>query len=311
MRLYSGTSDLRAMQALTQRLGPRDARWHIGELVWYRYATLPPAAPGRAPEDLDRDPSLPTALWERDGEIAAWAWVDRPAELSLHHDPAYPELVDEILRWFDETAQGDRRTVTVLDAETDLIDALRRHGYREETGTGDEEGHHDEDPFFIHLRRDLAGLPEPVVPAGYTLRPVRDERDAAVRAAAHRAAFSRPDAPSKVTEASYARMMGIWPYRTDLDWLVEASDGTPVAFCLVWPDEHNREAVLEPVGTDPGHRRLGLASAAILGALHTARGLGMETARVAARGDEAYPSARATYRSLGFRRTGRNVDFVR
>ncbi|MFB4316130.1 GNAT family N-acetyltransferase [Actinomadura sp. 21ATH] len=290
MRSYSGPSDLRAMQALTQRLGPRGSRWHIGELVWDRHQH-----PGR-------DASLPTALWERDGEVAAWAWLERPAELKLHHDPAHPGLVEDVLRWFDEVAEGDSRTVVVLDAETGLIETLRRHGYREDTAPG---------PFFVHLRRALAALPEPRVPAGYTLRHVRDARDAGIRAAAHRAAFSRPGAPSKVTGAAYERLMGIWPYRNELDWLVEAPGGTPAAFCLVWADEHNREAVLEPVGTDPGHRRRGLASAAILAALRTARDLGMETARVAARGDDAYPSARATYASVGFRRAGRNVTYVR
>ncbi|GAA3939912.1 hypothetical protein GCM10023085_21740 [Actinomadura viridis] len=289
MRLYSGPADLRAMQSLTQRLDPRTSRWHIGELTWYRH------------QHLDRDRSLPTALWESGGEVLAWAWADPSGSLDLQLDPDRPELAEEVLAWFEEVAEGDARTVTVLDAETDLIATLRRHGYRERTGA----------PFFIHLRRDLDGLPEPRVPGGYTLRPVRGPGDAAARAAVHRAAFSRPDAPSRVTGAAYERMMGVWPYRAGLDWLVEAPGGMPAAFCLVWLDEHNREAVLEPVGTDPGHRRRGLASAAVLGALRAARDLGAETARVAARGDDDHPSARATYRSVGFRRSARNLVFVR
>jgi ribosomal protein S18 acetylase RimI-like enzyme len=105
--------------------------------------------------------------------------------------------------------------------------------------------------------------------------------------------------------------MRTWPYRKELDWLVVAPDGTPAAFCLVWLDEHNRVVVLEPVGTDPDHRRRGLARAAILGALHAARRLGATSARVCARGDDDYPSARATYQSLGFRRFARNVTFER
>ncbi|GAA2408699.1 hypothetical protein GCM10010191_16610 [Actinomadura vinacea] len=287
MRLYSGPADLRAMQSLTSRLGPR-ARWHIGELVWYRH-------------QHGEHSSWPTALWERGGEPVAWAWVVPPGNLDLHLDPAHADLFDDVLRWFDKVAERGSRAVTVLDDETALIERLRRHGY-EETASG---------PFFIHLRRDLRELPEPEVPEGYVLRPVRGAADAPARAAVHRAAFSRPDAPSKVTGTVYERLMGVWPYRAGLDWMVEAPDGTPAAFCLVWLDEHTREAVLEPVGTDPGHRRRGLASAAILAALHTARGLGAETARVAARGDDDYPSARATYRSVGFRQAARNVAFTR
>ncbi|MEU6711251.1 GNAT family N-acetyltransferase [Nonomuraea sp. NPDC046802] len=290
MRIYEGPEDLRAMQSLTQRLWSPASRWHVGDLAWSRF------------QHVGREPEWPTALWERDGEVAAWAWARLPGTLDLHLDPEQHDLAEEILRWFDGVAQDDGRVVTLLDAESGIADVLRGHGYREQTSG----------PFFIHLRRDLDALPEPKVPDGYTLRPVGGEDDAAARASVHRAAFSLPGLPSsQVTAESYLQVMRAWPYRRELDWLVEAPDGTPVAFCLVWLDAHNRVAVLEPVGTDPAHRRRGLASASILAALHTARRLGAEYARVCARGDDDYPSARATYQSLGFRRYARNVTFVR
>jgi ribosomal protein S18 acetylase RimI-like enzyme len=278
------------MQVLTERLWSDTSRWHLGELVWFRF------------QHIGREAEWRTCLWEHGEQVVAWAWVKLPGQLDLQVDPAHIGLAAEILRWFDDVAEGDGRAVTVLDAEADLIDVLRRGGYREQT-TG---------PYFIHLRRSLAELPEPRIPDGYTLRSVRGESDAGARAAVHRAAFSRPDRPpSGVSAGSYLRVMRAWPYRAELDWLAEAPDGAPAASCLGWLDERNRVAVLEPVGTDPGHRRRGLASAATLGALHAARRLGAEYARVCARGDDAYPSARATYEALGFRRYARNVTFVR
>lgn len=279
------------MQALTQRLWSSASRWHIGDLAWSRF------------QHIGREPEWRTALWECDGEPVAWAWAKPPGDLDLHLDPAHPDLAPEILRWFDEVAPGESRTVTMLDAETALIHVLRRHGYVEATGG----------PFFIHLRRSLADLPQPPdPPAGYTRRCVSGESDADARARVHRAAFSLPGLPpSKVSGDSYRAVMRAWSYRSELDWFVEASDGTPVAFCLVWLDEHNRVAVLEPVGTDPAHRRRGLARATILAALHAARELGAESARVCARGDDDYPSARATYQAVGFRRYARNVSYVR
>jgi ribosomal protein S18 acetylase RimI-like enzyme len=289
-RPYHGPADLRSMQSLTQRLWSWTSRWHMGELVWFRY------------QHTGREPQWPTSLWECDKEIVGWAWAKLPGDLDLHLDPAHTQVMDQILRWFDDVADGEQRTVTVLDAQTDLMEVLRQHGYHEQDGG----------PFFIHFRRSLENLPGPTVPDGYTLRPVRDEGDADARARAHRAAFSLPGLPpSQVTADGYLRVMRAWPYRRELDWLVEAPDGTPVAFCLVWLDEHNRVAVLEPVGTDPRHRRRGLASAATLGALHVAQRLGANSARVVARGDDAYPSARATYQSLGFRPYARNVTFLR
>jgi ribosomal protein S18 acetylase RimI-like enzyme len=277
------------MQALTQRLWSDTSRWHVGELAWFRF------------EHIGREPEWRTRLWEYGEQVVAWAWVRLPGHLDLHLDPEHLDLAGEILRWFDDTAEADSRTVTLLDAETDLIRVLRGDGYHEQAG-----------PYFIHLRRSLAELPEARIPSGYTLRCVRGASDAGARAGVHRAAFARPDAaPPRVTADSYLQVMRTWPYRAELDWLVEAEDGTPVAFCLVWLDEHNWVAVLEPVGTAPGHRRRGLASAATLAALRSARLLGAESARVCARGDDGYPSARATYESLGFRRYARNVSFAR
>ncbi|WP_218009604.1 GNAT family N-acetyltransferase [Actinomadura kijaniata] len=285
MRPYTGPADLRAMQELARRLP--DPRLHPGELAWSRF------------QHLGREPEWRTALWEDDGRVVAWGWA-RPGHLDLQYDPARPELADAVLRWSDRAVPGGEREVTALDTETPLIEALRRHGYRERR----------DGPFFVSMRLDLADLADPKVPDGYTLRPVRGEEDAGARAAVHRAAFSLPGhPPSRVTAESYRQVMRAWPYRAGLDWLVEAPDGTPAAFCLVWLD--GGTAVLEPVGTDPAHRRRGLASAAILAALRAARDLGATTARVTARGDDGHPSARATYASLGFHTHARTLSFTR
>ncbi|MFE3448708.1 GNAT family N-acetyltransferase [Nonomuraea sp. NPDC059194] len=290
-RDYQGPSDLRAMQEVTRRLWTRCKRWHIGDLAWRRF------------ERLGREPDWRTALWERDGRPVAWAWATVSGSLDLHVDPGDVELAEEIIDWYGEGGGG---TVTLLDSEKELAELLQSRGYQERA----------DGPYFIHLSLDLAGLPAPRVPEGYTLRAVRDERDAAARAAVHAAAFAPSRVtpsrvtPSRVTADSYLQVMRAWPYRTELDWLVETTEGEPVAFCLVWLDEESGVAVLEPVGTDPAHRRRGLATAAILGALHEARRLGARTARVCARGDDDYPSARATYQAMGFRPYARNVTFV-
>lgn len=131
-----------------------------------------------------------------------------------------------------------------------------------------------------------------------------------MRAAVHAAAFSRPDRPSRMTGETYRRVMSAPNYRPGLDWIVEHADGA-AAFCLVWWDPSNDSACLEPVGCHPGHRRSGLASAVIYAALRQAAGWGAEVARVCARGDADYPSARALYQSVGFTVIGRNDTWQR
>ncbi|HZE38341.1 MAG TPA: hypothetical protein VE172_05965, partial [Stackebrandtia sp.] len=210
-------TDLPALQQLTGRLWPRQPRFHIGELTWRRF------------QHAGREPEWPTAWWERDGRVLAWGWAEPPSELEMQVDPATGELVAEVLGWFDTHATGTRREVTVMDSETHLVDGLRGRGYRPI----------DDGPFFVHLRRDLDDIPRPVVPRGYRLRPVRDESDAAHRAAAHAAAFSIPGRPSRVTETSYRQLMRRWPYDPGLDWMVTDADDRAAAFCLIWMDEEN------------------------------------------------------------------------
>lgn len=288
-RLYTGPADLREMQSLAQRLWSPASRWHPGELAWLRL------------QHVGREAEWTTSLWYDRGRLVAWGWAKPPGHLDLQLDPARIDLAEEILGWFHDTARGDRHTITVLDAETGLISTLLRHAYREET----------DGVFFLHLRRELKDLPEPRIPDAYSLRPVHGDGDADARARVHRAAFSVPNLPSTLPAARYRQIMHTWPYRADLDWLVEAPDGTPVSFCLVWLDGDNRVAVLEPVGTAPGHRRRGLATAAMLAALHAAHRLGAESARVCCRGDRGDPTARAAYEAIGFRPYARNLTFQR
>ncbi|MDT0270807.1 GNAT family N-acetyltransferase [Streptomyces sp. DSM 44915] len=278
-------AELSAMCALAERLWP--SRWHAGELVWFRLV------PGGEP------PGHRTASWERDGRTVAWAWRRPPARLDLQLDPGHPELAADVLRWFEEGTAGQPRRVTVLAGETALIATLRARGYRECAG----------EPYFVHLSRGLADLPAAATPAGYRCRAVRGPADAGRRAALHAAAFPPRPGDEPIGPDTYRTLMRDHRYLADLDQLVETEDGTPAAFCLAWLDQTNRAVALEPVGTAPAHRRRGLASVAVLAALHRARELGATTARVCARGDAAAPAARATYESLGFRPFARNLTF--
>jgi ribosomal protein S18 acetylase RimI-like enzyme len=279
------------MQTLTQRLWSPTTRWHLGDLAWTHHQH-----PGREP---DRH----TALWHTPGHHpAAWAWINGSASLDLHLDPAHPQLADDILTWFHHTATHTPRDVTILETETHIADALHRHGYQPQT----------DGPYFVLHHLDLTHLPPPPrPPAGYTLRHLTGPHDASARAAVHRAAFTLPGLPpSRVTTDSYRTVMNAWPYDQRLDWIAETPDGTPVSFCLVWLDPRNHDALIEPAGTHPDHRRRGLAAATTHAALHAARTLGARTARVSPRGDAAHPAPRHLYRSLGFHPQARTITYL-
>lgn len=282
-RSFDGAGGLDALSRWLRETGP--GRWDIGEPAWFRT--------GQRGEHAER-----IALWESEGRPVAWTWVRRGETgdaLDLRLDTGHPALAAEALRWFAEAAAPGARSVTVLDAEGGLLDTVRAHGYRERP----------EGSYLVHLRRGLRDLPTPQVAEGYWLRHSRGDLDAEARAAVHRAAFSGEAAGAAgaaVTAEDYRELMRRGPYRAELDWLAgRTADGRPAAFCLAWLDEAGRAVVIDPVGTDPEHRRRGLARAAMLAALHHGRRLGAETAWVCVPGDADRPSARAVCEALGFR----------
>jgi GNAT superfamily N-acetyltransferase len=285
-RDVAGTlADVRAMQRLCERIWWTGGGWHVGDLAWGRF------------QHVGREPEWPTALWERDGEVLAWAWVRLPGHLDLAVDPAYPRLVGEILDWFPTVATADELTAYAMSGEAHLVDAFRAAGYAPV-----------EDPErLIRYEHDLADLPEPVLPDGFTVRHVRGVEDLERRVEVHRSAFH----PSRVTVESYANVMTAWPYRPDLDWVVEAPDGRFAASCLIWWDERNKVGELEPVGTHADFRRMGLASAACLGALRALRDLGATTGVVCSHVGPGHEAPRGLYPSLGFADHSETVRFAR
>lgn len=82
---------------------------------------------------------------------------------------------------------------------------------------------------------------------------------------AHAKAFGYID-KAKYTKRSpdgYGILRQTPDYRSDLDLYVTTETGEIVAFCTMWYDQANRIGMLEPVGTNPNFRRMGLARAVI------------------------------------------------
>lgn len=286
-RPYRGRGDLRAMQRLVQDAwalrGPKVER-HVGDVAWAEASI-----PGRA-ETFKR------MLWWDGPRVVAWAWVYPPATLDFQLDPRRPELVDGVLEWFASEADGDVLETSALASDTNAVDALESRGYAQAPPQA---------PWFAYMARGLDDIPEPRTPQGYRLRTV-GPGDVAARTLVHQLSW----APSRVDEESVRDTMATWPYRFDLDCVVEAPDGSFSAYTLVWLDDENRVGEFEPVGTVPDERRKGLGRAVNLFALQRLREAGAETAVVMCRGDAAYPVPKRLYESVGFRQHDRSVTFA-
>jgi len=268
------------MQSLTQELwaqhGPYVAT-HVGDLAWWLHR----------PEGKRR-------LWFDGERCVAWARLHPPATLDyeLLQEHRGARLHDEVLAWLEAEAQGDVLSTYALETDEQSVAFVEARGYAR-----------PESPkwYAYHLRELDDALREPSVPDGFRLHTVDGDEDFRKRVEIHRAVW----APSRVTEEIYRRVTRAWPYRADLDCVVEAPDGRFAAYVLSWYDDANRVGLFEPVGTHPDFRRLGLASAVCQYAFRRLREEGAMHAQVLAQEE---PAVRL-YESVGFRRYTRIVEF--
>jgi ribosomal protein S18 acetylase RimI-like enzyme len=283
---------LAAARALASRRWRASGYWHPGGLSW-----------GLATGD-----AVALQAWYADGRSVAWAMLDGSGHVSAQCEPAADpggELAAAVIGWATSTSPG-LLAATVDAGEPRLRAALARAGLAEPTGA----------PYFLDLRRSLEDLPPVVLPTGYTVRPTHTG-EAAARAAAHRDAWSLLPVgqglpiTSTFDEAAYLAVAASPGYSVDLDLVVAAPDGELVATCTAWLDLASRSAELEPVGTSPRHRRLGLASAVCLAAMHALAARGATAVTVHPRGDDGYPAARAVYERIGFATVGRTMAYWR
>lgn len=297
---FRGPEVLRHMQSLVQREWTLHCNFHIGDLAWRWHSTGEKLA------------EWPTALWMEGDNCVGWGWIELPGELWFKVSRSHPELAFEILDWFEETASGNEFSAEVLDKEQDLIAPLINRGFEVET----------EGMFSRHTVCNLNALPVVKMPSGFKAYSMADEISPALRASAHALAWSvlpfrengrqvDTDAKSRVTETTHLQIMKTWPYRKDLDWIILAPDGTPAACCIMWYDEANGVGELEPVGTHPDYRRLGLGEAVCLSAMRALKAAGATRAIVYPRGDDAYPVPGKLYARLGFEPYGRTLTYTK
>jgi ribosomal protein S18 acetylase RimI-like enzyme len=281
-RPYETDADLRRMQSLQQELWALEGErthTHVGDLAWW------------AGTHIGWEPEWKRQLWLDGDRCVAWALLNRPASLDyeVHRDHRGRALHEEVLDWFESEAESGTLQAWVMDGDDASLELLTRRGFA------------PPDPYkwyaYYVLELDGPGTP-PQVPDGFTLRTVRGDEDLHERVEVHRATW----APSRVTEESYRKVMRAWPYRPDLDCVLEAPDGTFAAYVLCWYDDVNRVGEFEPVGTHPDHRRRGFGAAVCRYGLDRLREEGARKAIVYAGGRDEDVRARALYESVGLRR---------
>ena len=229
------------------------------------------------------------AVLSDDEELVGLALRDEN-DVIVQADIAHAEDRGDLLAWVEaRVRQTPKPEILVSVAEQD--DGLRRavlgRGYRESDRYGYE--------LVYELDADPGGTE---LPPGFEMISLTSSlTDAYVDL--HRAAWSRPSAPSTYDRRQHDLVTAMPDFRYELVPIVASSDGTLAAYCMSWFDPRSGSVEIEPLGTHPAFRRKGLARAIVREVLRRSWMLGAKSVLVW--GASANPEATALYLSAGLR----------
>lgn len=233
------------------------------------------------------NPSDILRLWLNDAdEIVGWAIAIPPKGFDIQsHDAA---VMGEALVWVQDSLTADTIETEVWDSDTFRTSIYTQHGFAPDP---------DALPYAVTVRALETLPPVPPLPPGFSIRAAAGVHEADLLAAVHAASFG-----SQWTGVQYAHLMETPGYAAEREFVVVAPDGRFAAFTVTWHDTLNQQGYFEPVGTHADFRRMGLARALMIHAMHKMRAAGMTHAQVVHESDQDNPASAALYATLGFTR---------
>ena len=229
------------------------------------------------------------AVLTDDDELVGVALRDE-GDVIVQTDTAHAGDLGDLLEWSEtrarETAEPEM-FLSVAQDDENLRHLLLRRGYEPTERYGYE------------LVDELAAEPaRPELPRGFemiSLTPALADAHVAL----HRAAWSRPNAPSSYDRRQHDAVTAMPDFRYDLVPIVRAVDGTLAAYCMSWWDSRSASVEIEPLGTHPDYRRMGLARTIVREVAR--RAWELRAQYVLVWGGTTNPEAMALYLSAGMR----------
>lgn len=228
--------------------------------------------------------------------MIAVSYTKPPGRCWLSVDPNYVSMAREIVPWMHDRVkelrgdkEGDAKMSFVVDDDdADFIRVLTDSGFHKGEVEGDKQ-----------IRSADTPVPTYSLPKGYSIRNAVIEKDFLKYREVQMAVFTHIVSMTKEQLVLYSTASF---YREDLDIIAVGPAGHFAAFCTARIDPVSKIAELEPVGTHPDHRRLGLAKAVIcesLKRLHKYR-----PSVIVILGAAPTEGARKLYKSVGFVNNG-------
>ena len=215
-----------------------------------------------------QDEGCEIGLWEDGDQLLAWA-VYQPAwwntDYVIHPAMRGTSLEKDVLSWSQtEMIRYAKRTGETfygsIEFFEDTPNAKQTIGHLEALGY--EKFDWTTRRFEIDLQRKL---PNPQLPAGFAIRPLRGQSEVETYVNLHRAAFGS----EKMTVPWRIRSLEHPAYRPEIDLVIIDPEGNLAGFCVCWLLQNMGQ--IEPLGVHPDYQGLGLGRALELTALHTLR----------------------------------------
>lgn len=214
-----------------------------------------------------------TRLWWHENSLIGLAYIDDCNNLWFEIDPmnVSPQLEDEIIAW-GITCMQRRNT---LVGRSDTLDACRQASNVLHINILENNGFSRCGFHTIRYSRSLkTPIPKQPLPAGFSLRHVKDEEEVKALVALHQAAFKTDN----MTIERRLAIMRTQDYDPSLDLLVVAPNGDLAAFCVCGLEENSdgQTGSTDPVGTHPRYQQLGLGKAIITAGLQALKTKGVK-----------------------------------
>ena len=233
-------------------------------------------------------------IWEDEQQIVAMS-ITRPSgacNLSIH--PHYIMHASEIVLWMQERVKelkendSVKMNIVVDDSDEELIAILSGVGFKKEEMEGDNQ-----------IRPLDSPIPDYSLPEGYVIRNAVIANEFEKYREVQIAVFPHIKSMSKQLLDTYSAASF---YHDDLDIVAVAPSGAFAAFCTARIDPVSKITELEPVGTHPDHRKLGLGKAVILESFRRLEKF--EPSAIVILGAAPSEGARRLYESVGFVNVG-------